>query len=52
VPLSYGEMAPEARFKLTTRASRAPVLFTTPPGSDNSGELLRSDAYGLKPVPP
>jgi hypothetical protein len=27
VPLSYGEVAPGARFKLTTGASHAPVLF-------------------------
>jgi hypothetical protein len=34
VPLSYGQMAPEAKLKLTTGASRAPVLFATPPGFD------------------
>ena len=37
-PHSYGGVAPEARFKLTTEASRASVLFTTPPGSDKQCE--------------
>jgi hypothetical protein len=48
VPLSYDELAPKARFKLTTEASRASVLFTTPPGSDHSAGALRSDAYGTQ----
>jgi hypothetical protein len=50
VPLSYGEMAPEARFKLTTGASHAPVLFTTPPGSEGSAAHCgaTSDAYGTR----
>ena len=45
-------MAPEARFKLTTGASHAPVLFTTPPGSDSSGTHCRATRTGLEPVPP
>lgn len=52
VPLSYGELAPEARFKLTTGASHAPVLFTTPPGSDSSGTHRGATRTGLEPVPP
>ena len=47
-PLSYGELAPEARLKLTFEASRAPVSSTTPPGSDNSAGALQSDAYGAR----
>ena len=47
VPLSYGEVAPEARFKLTSGASQAPVLFTTPPGSDTMRRTA-SDAYGTR----
>jgi hypothetical protein len=48
LPLRYGGMAPEARFKLTTGASQAPVLFTTPPRSDTVRRTARdtaSDAY-------
>ena len=45
VPLSYGEVAPGARFKLTTGASHAPVLFATPPGSV---AVTASDAYGTR----
>ena len=47
-PLSYGELAPEARLKLTIEASRASVFFTTPLGSDNSAGALQSDAYGTR----
>jgi hypothetical protein len=43
-PLSYGEMAPGARFKLTIGASHAPVLFATPPGS----VIQQGDAYGTR----
>ena len=52
VPLSYGEMAPEARFKLTTGASHAPVLFTTPPGYDTQCGALQATRTGLEPVAP
>ena len=47
VPLSYGEIAPEARFKLTSGASQAPVFFATPPGSDTVRRTA-SDAYGTR----
>ena len=47
VPLSWPR-APEARFKLTTGASHAPVLFTTPPGSDTQCGALQATRTGTR----
>ena len=52
VPLSYGEVAPEARFfKLTIEASHAPVLFATPPGSVGTPRATTPRATRTGPEP-